>query len=248
MEHWNGNVVILRKLSSLIAPKVVKMTISGAVTDGNFVKMSTYPCRWKDGWFNHNKTKLNSLTPRQNGRQFPDDIFKCIFLIENVMISTKILLMFVPKGSINNIPTLVQIMAWRRPGDKPLSGPMMVRLPTHICVTRPQWVNNIVYIFHGIYSLGSTACASQENQRRSASGKCVWPWTHPGSLRRLIAWRAIMSEKIHLTQVNGRHGPVVQCWLNGDEWKMYKLAWYLDDVCCFIVSLLCIYNLITVWN
>ena len=31
-------------------------------------------------------------------------------------------------------------MAWRRPGDKPLSGPMMVKLPTHICVTRPQWV------------------------------------------------------------------------------------------------------------
>ena len=32
-------------------------------------------------------------------------------------------------------------MAWRRPGDKQLSEPMMVRLPTHICVTRPQWVN-----------------------------------------------------------------------------------------------------------
>ena len=32
-------------------------------------------------------------------------------------------------------------MAWRRPGDKPLSESMMVRLPTHICVTRPQWVN-----------------------------------------------------------------------------------------------------------
>ena len=27
---------------------------------------------------------------------------------------------------------------WRRPGDKPLSEPMMVRLTTHICVTRPQ--------------------------------------------------------------------------------------------------------------
>ena len=39
-------------------------------------------------------------------------------------------------------PTLFQIMAWRRPGDKPLSEPMMVRLPTHICVTRPQWVNS----------------------------------------------------------------------------------------------------------
>ena len=33
-------------------------------------------------------------------------------------------------------------MAWRRPGDKPLSEPMMVRLPTHICVTRPQWVKD----------------------------------------------------------------------------------------------------------
>ena len=32
-------------------------------------------------------------------------------------------------------------MAWRRPGDKPLSEPMMVSSPTHICVTRPQWVN-----------------------------------------------------------------------------------------------------------
>ena len=52
-------------------------------------------------------------------------------------------LKYVPKGPINkkkNIPTLVQIMAWRRPGDKPLSEPMMVILLTHICVTRPQWV------------------------------------------------------------------------------------------------------------
>ena len=32
-------------------------------------------------------------------------------------------------------------MACRRPGDKPLSEPIMVRLTTHICVTRPQWVN-----------------------------------------------------------------------------------------------------------
>ena len=78
--------------------------------------------------------------PGQNGRHFADDIFKCIFLNENVWIPTKISLKFVSKGPINNIPALVQIMAWRRPGDKPLSGPMMVRLPTHICVTRPQRV------------------------------------------------------------------------------------------------------------
>ena len=44
----------------------------------------------------------------------------------------------VPKGPISNIPALVQIMAWRRPGDKPLSEPMMVSLTTYICVTQPQ--------------------------------------------------------------------------------------------------------------
>ena len=83
----------------------------------------------------------NTLRPRQNGRNFADDTFKYIFLNENVIISAKIPLKFVPKGPINSIPALVQIMAWRRSGDKPLSEPMMVRLPTHICVTRPQWVN-----------------------------------------------------------------------------------------------------------
>ena len=84
---------------------------------------------------------VNTLRPKQNGRHFTDDIFKCIFLNENDWISLKISLKFVPKGPINNIPSLVQTMAWRRPGDKPLSEPMVVSLPTHICVTRPQWVN-----------------------------------------------------------------------------------------------------------
>ena len=83
---------------------------------------------------------LNTLRPRQKGRHFPDDISKCIFLNENVWIPIEISLTFVPKGSINNNPALFQIMAWRRPGDKPLSEPMMISSLTHICVTRPQWV------------------------------------------------------------------------------------------------------------
>ena len=83
---------------------------------------------------------VNTLRPRQNERHFPDDTFKRIFLTGNVIISIKISLKFVPKGPINKIPALVQIMAWRRPGDKPLSEPTMVRLMTHICVTRLQWV------------------------------------------------------------------------------------------------------------
>ena len=89
----------------------------------------------------HLHSQLNTLRPRQNGRHFADDIFKCIFLYENAQISLKISLKFVPKVRINNIPALVQIMAWRRPGDTPLSEPMLVSLLTHICFTRPQWVN-----------------------------------------------------------------------------------------------------------
>ena len=65
------------------------------------------------------------------------------FLNENVRISIKISLKFVPRGPINDIPALVQIMAWHRTGDKPLSETMIVRLPTHTCVTRPQWVKLI---------------------------------------------------------------------------------------------------------
>ena len=64
--------------------------------------------------------------------------FQIDFLEWKCMIN--ISLKFVPRGPINNIPTLVQVMAWRRPGDKPLSEPMLVILPTHICVTRPPWV------------------------------------------------------------------------------------------------------------
>ena len=85
---------------------------------------------------------LNTLRQRRNEQHFADDIFKRIFFNENAWISIKISLKFVPKGPINNIPALVQIMAWRRSGDKPLSEPMMVSLPTHICVIRPQWIKN----------------------------------------------------------------------------------------------------------
>ena len=73
-------------------------------------------CAWT-----HFTNMFNSLRPRQNGRHFADDIFIYIFLNENIWISIKISLKFVPKGPINNIPALVQIRAWHRPGDKPLS-------------------------------------------------------------------------------------------------------------------------------
>ena len=75
---------------------------------------------------------FSKLRPGQNGRHFADDTYRRIFFNENVKSSIKISLKFVPKGPMNNIPALVQLMARRRPGDKPLSEPMMARLPTHI--------------------------------------------------------------------------------------------------------------------
>ena len=97
------------------------------------------PDWWTHGLLWWSGTAINTLRPRQDGRHFPD-IFKRIFLNENIWIRIKISLKFVPKDPINSIPALVQIMAWRRPGDKPLSESMMVSLPTHLCVTQPQWV------------------------------------------------------------------------------------------------------------
>ena len=96
----------------------------------------------KNGLFSfYSGGAFNTLRPRQNGRYFPDNTSKCTFLIENVWVSFKISLKFVPKVRNNNIPVLVQIMAWRRSGDKPLSEPMMIILLTHICITGPKWVN-----------------------------------------------------------------------------------------------------------
>ena len=123
---------------------------------------------------------FNTFRPRQNCRHFEDDIFKCFFLNENVWIWLKISLKFVPNVRINNTPALVQIMAWRLPGDKPLSELMMVSLLTHICGTRPQWVNAIwhhpilsinpiclhCYVFHISVELSWYQCFSNYNKLR----------------------------------------------------------------------------------
>ena len=57
-----------------------------------------------------------------------DDMFKCIFLNENICISNKISLKYVLWVFIDNRSVLVQKMAWCQPGDKPLSEPMLTWL------------------------------------------------------------------------------------------------------------------------
>ena len=46
--------------------------------------------------------RFNTLRPRQNGHHFPNEIFKCIFLNENIWISIRISLKFVPWVPIDN--------------------------------------------------------------------------------------------------------------------------------------------------
>ena len=82
-----------------------------------------------------------------------DDIFKCIFLIENDRISIKISLKFVPRSPIDNKPALFQVMALRRIGDKPLPDQWLPGSPTHMCGTRGRWINSVwlyTYAWNGM--------------------------------------------------------------------------------------------------
>ena len=89
--------------------------------------VSEWPCicwhHLTSRWF----SILNSSPLGQNGRQFSDDIFRCISVNEKVFILIQTSLKFVPKCPIDNKPALFQIMAWRRIGDKPLFEPMLYR-------------------------------------------------------------------------------------------------------------------------
>ena len=85
---------------------------------------------------------VNTLGPRQNDRHFPDDIFNCILLKENICLKFQIKcsklynLQYSSIGLDNGLaPTRRQAIIWT-----------IYRLPTHVCVTRPEWVNQIIKI------------------------------------------------------------------------------------------------------
>ena len=121
---------------------------------------------------------LNTLRTRQNGCHFAADTFKRIFLKENVRIAIKISLKFVPKSPIDNIPALFQIMAWRQPGNKPLSEAMMVSLLTHICIARAQWVKKYIWLL--IFSIMSCTrdCTGKNVNDPMSTLVQVMAWCH----------------------------------------------------------------------
>ena len=105
----------------------------------------------------HIAVVVNALRLRQNGCHIADNLFKIIFLNENVQILIKISLKSVPKGPINSIPALFQILAWRRPGDKPLSEPILFNLLTHASLTSMS--SHHAYWCHGsARSQGISSC------------------------------------------------------------------------------------------
>ena len=98
------------------------------------------------GYHTAAETKWPQFPRRYFQMHFPG--WKCINL--------KCSLNFVSNGPINTIPSLVQVMAGRRPSDKPLSEIMLVSLLTYICVNRAQWVkytyfgeldNSIIFVY-----------------------------------------------------------------------------------------------------
>ena len=80
---------------------------------------------------------INSSPPGQNARRFRDDIFRSIFVNEKLYTLIKISPRVVPKGTFDNKPALVQVMAWRRTGDKPL--PEIVLTQFTDAHMRHQW-------------------------------------------------------------------------------------------------------------
>ena len=88
-------------------------------------------------WLYNQLRVFNTLRPRQDGHHFSRRYFHMHFSNENILISIRISQSVITKGPINNIPALFQIMAWPRPGNKPLSQPIM-----YICVSWPQWINH----------------------------------------------------------------------------------------------------------
>ena len=155
--------------------------------------------------------EFNTLRPRRNDRQFADDIFRCIFMNENAWISIDISLKFVPKDPINNIRALVQIMAGRWTGATPLSEALMDKVVTHICATRPQWVNaqgtheslarnlprtshmnhifrHFVYVFMGSLSFWLKICCMHLNVLTSITPMWISaPWNEEKAFGRMIS-------------------------------------------------------------
>ena len=99
------------------------MTLGTVIKSFNCYYTNTAASLSNDGYV----PSLDPSLPGQNGCHFADDIFKCIFMNEKFCILIGISLKFVLKGPFDNKSALVEVMAWRRTGGKPLPEPMLTQ-------------------------------------------------------------------------------------------------------------------------
>ena len=133
----------------------------------------------------HNKVirspilNINTLSPRQNGRHFADDIPKHFVLTKMLKLRFKLHWSLFPRVWLTiNIPALLQIMAWRWSGDKLLSEPLVVKLTMGICVTRPQLitVKHLNISFQNVISFPNIDPYSCNMSVRNLTNTANIPW------------------------------------------------------------------------
>ena len=160
---------------------------------------------------------LISLRPRQNGRHFTDDNTKCIFLNGTIWVLMK---KITELCSISNIPSLVQIMTWRRPGDKPLSEPMMVIGIDHDTVCAGVGGTAIRH---------STSCAGR---RAAACGRhnecCAWWQYHPRQ-RRPYKWSISILPRSQFYKKQGKLAFSTSCTAVRPHRRLRNDAWRRDS-------------------
>ena len=91
---WNNNAYLLFYLAITMPPDTLATIRPGHQQAWYWSSKSEYSVL--------SIRRVNTFRPRQNGRHFPDDIFKCIFVNENTWISIKFSLQFVSEGGVNN--------------------------------------------------------------------------------------------------------------------------------------------------
>ena len=175
---------------------------------------------------------FNSLRPRQNGRHFPDNIFKCIFMNENIQTTIKISLKFVPRSPIDNNPALVvssNEFIWQRlicifsvflSGSSTRAPHLSVRFPWVLCSSA--------------VSCGQPCCRGyQPNwllparlrfwmKRRGRKNSVVPRWLQVCGTASLSEW------KVFYSLASGRLMKIYKDWISNDTMCRHMLSSFCE--------------------
>ena len=180
----------------------------------------------------HNRCHFNTLRLGPDGRDFADYIFTYIFLNEKVWITIEISLTLVSKGPIDNNLALVQIMAWGRPGERPLSESVMVSLLTHICHSDSiNWTQNtnlhmnafstiVQHRFSWLYIKHDAYCSIRNKQMRTCKRIC----TYQGKVKRhpvVFCIHIVFYELINWQNYSWTNSKNEFDMVTGMHWKYY---------------------------